>query len=128
MSGKGISAYTMDLSDGDYESFYFGQKGKKGKGKAKGVRSSGKGAGRSENPRGKDGQIMKCFGNNGRCNSTTHLKRDWPHETGNPGGAASTMTTASSIVYVDSYDSLSFFLSTIDRADPVDEPESVDSS
>lgn len=61
-------------------------KGKgKGRGKSKGVRSSGKGAGRRKNPRGKDGQITKCFGNNRTCGSEDHLKRDCPHETGPQG-------------------------------------------
>ena len=80
LTGKGITAWIAGLSDDEYEETLFGRGRGKGKGKRKGTRSSGKGAGRRMNPRGKDGKIMECLGNNGRCKSQYHLKRDCPYE------------------------------------------------
>ena len=85
LSGKGVSAFTTNLSDDEYEDMYFGRGKGKGRGKMRGIRSSGKGAGRKRNPRGKDGRTMKCFGrkpNGDQCQSETHLKRNCPFETG----------------------------------------------
>ena len=76
MTGKGIAAFTMKLNDEDYEELYFGKGKGKGKGKSKGIRSSGKGFGRKENPKGKDGRTMECY--TPGCGSTTHLARDCP--------------------------------------------------
>ena len=83
LSGKAISTFATDCTTEEYEEIFMGGKGRgKGRGHRAGKRSSGKGFGRKQNPRGKDGQIMKCLGNNGQCGSTTHLKRDCPHEKG----------------------------------------------
>ena len=71
--GKGrpnISAFLASLDDAEVEQVYKGMR--KGKGKGKGKRSSGKGKGRRQNPRGKDGQVLRCF----RCGSDTHLSRE----------------------------------------------------
>ena len=43
LSGKGISTFTTDLSDEEYEDIYFGKGKGRGKGKRKGSRSTGKG-------------------------------------------------------------------------------------
>ena len=83
LSGKGITAYVADLTDDAYDETFFGKgRGGKGRGKGKGKRSSGKGMGNGKNPRGRDGTIMKCYGNGGSCGSETHLKQNCPHETG----------------------------------------------
>ena len=106
-SGKGISAYTMSLSDEDYEEIYFGGRGKgKGKGKEKGTRSTGKGGGRKLTPRGRDGRIMKCYIPN--CGSETHLARNCPLKgrgKGQPSFTAIT-TTAHTNVYVDNVEDI----------------------
>eukprot|EP00973_Karenia_brevis_P049944 6934905-Karenia_brevis.AAC.1 len=83
LSGRAISTFALELSDLDDEAVFYGRGKGKGKGKRSGRRSSGKGSGREQNPRGRDGQVMKCLGNNGQCGSTTHQKRDCPHEPGN---------------------------------------------
>lgn len=51
------------------------------KGKGKGGRSSGKGFGRRQNPRGRDGEIMKCS----ICQSTKHLRARCPQRPGGDG-------------------------------------------
>jgi hypothetical protein len=53
-------------------------KGKPRKGKGKGKFSSGKGKGRRMNPKGPDGQIMKCR----KCGSIEHLQKDCPRNQG----------------------------------------------
>ena len=55
----------------------------KGKGKGGKSHSSGKGHGRRRNPRGKDGETMKCH----KCGSEEHLQRECPQNGG--GGAPS---------------------------------------
>ena len=78
-TGQSIISYLYTISDTDYAELFFSKRGK-GNGKN---RSSGKGFGRPEvNPRGRDGQSMKCPGQGGECLSTTHLGRDCPHEKG----------------------------------------------
>ena len=67
--GKGFM-YTRD----DMEAFLA-----KGGGKRPG--SSGKGKGRRKNPRGRDGNIMKCR----ICDSDEHFQRECPHNTGGKG-------------------------------------------
>ena len=55
----------------------------KGKGKGGRSHSSGKGFGRRKgNPRGRDGQPLKCHG----CGSTEHLMRQCPNNRGGKGG------------------------------------------
>jgi hypothetical protein len=65
--GKGKRAYPTDISA------YF-QNDDRFRGKGKGGKSTGKGFGRRENPRGRDGEIMKCS----TCGSTTHLRARCP--------------------------------------------------
>ena len=103
LSGKGISAYVAELSDEAYEETFFGKGKGKGRGKGKGKRSSGKGMGSRKNPVGRDGTVMKCFGNGGTCGSEFHLKRDCPHETGNASAAS---PSSPSTFYVGSHDQL----------------------
>ena len=112
--------YALNLSDEEFEEVFFGRGRGKGRGKAKGVRSSGKGTGRQLNPRGRDGRIMKCHGNNGQCQSETHLKRDCPHETGKGSGrgsGVSSFASASSVLtYTDDYNQF-LFMMTAHEAD-----------
>ena len=82
--GKHPGFYLTGLSDTEVDQVFFAPKGK---GKGKGKRSSGKGKGRRQNPRGPDGQIMKCR----KCNSIEHFQKDCPHNRGGPpGGSQST--------------------------------------
>ena len=74
MTGKGITNYVETLNDAEYEETFFGGKGS-GKGRP---RTSGKGKGGRTNPKGKDGQTMKCHG----CGSEFHLKRECPRNGG----------------------------------------------
>ena len=74
--GKHSGYYLATLTDQDLESIFF--KGSKGKGKGK--RSTGKGKGRRTNPKGPDGQIMKCR----KCGSTEHFQRECPQNQGAP--------------------------------------------
>ena len=55
--GKHPGFYLASLNDQELEEMFF--KGFR-KGKGKGKRSTGKGRGRRQNPKGPDGQIMKC--------------------------------------------------------------------
>jgi hypothetical protein len=73
--GKHPGYYLANLSEQEIESMFFA-KGRKGKGKGK--RSSGKGKGRRQNPKGPDGQIMKCR----KCGSTEHFQRECPRNSG----------------------------------------------
>ena len=66
--GKHAGHFLATMSDGEVAEF-FSKNGPKGRGKGKGKRSSGKGKGRRQNPRGHDGQIMKCR----TCRSTEHF-------------------------------------------------------
>ena len=69
--GKGrpnVSAFLASLYDSEVEQLFLGMR----KGKGKGKRSSGKGKGRRRNPKGRDGNVMRCF----RCGSDTHLSRE----------------------------------------------------
>ena len=74
--------YVADLTDDAYDETFFGKGRGKGRGKGKGKRSSGKRMGNGRNPRGRDGAIMKCYGNGGTCGSERHLKQNCPHKTG----------------------------------------------
>ena len=107
-SAKGISTYATNLSDYDYQETFYGKGKSKGRGKLKGVRSSGKGAGRRTNPRGKDGQIMKCLGSNRQCGSIEHLVRDCPHEAGRNAGAQASPRQNASTNYVETVEMLWF--------------------
>ena len=77
--GKRPGYFLSTLSDPEVEQLFFAH-GKGGKGKGNGKRSSGKGM----NPRGADGQIMKCR----KCGSIEHFQKDCPRE-GAPGGKGS---------------------------------------
>ena len=112
LSGKGISAYVAELSDEAYEETFFGKGKGKGRGKGKGKRSSGKGMGSRKNPVGRDGTVMKCFGNGGTCGSEFHLKRDCPHETGN---ASTASPTAPSTFYVGTFTELWMVTNNVDQ-------------
>ena len=76
LTGKGIGTYVATLNEDEYDDVFFGGKGRrKGKGGRKGKQTTGKGFGRQENPIGPDGQVMKCYGVDRPCGSTTHLQR-----------------------------------------------------
>ena len=83
---------------------------RKGKGKGVSRNSMGKGRGRKRNPIGKNGQIMKCLGNNGQCRSEFHLKRNCLHETGKgaPGGKGSTSVQFTDHTYVTEIENLHY--------------------
>jgi hypothetical protein len=72
--GKHPGFYLSTLTEPEIEGLFFA----KGKGKGKGKRSSGKGKGRRTNPKGPDGQIMKCR----KCGSTEHFQRECPRNQG----------------------------------------------
>ena len=77
--GKGRSrfGFLAEMDDVTYDNTFFG-----GKGNSKGRRrSSGFGRGRRKNPKGADGNIMKCHG----CGSEDHLKADCPQASGGGG-------------------------------------------
>eukprot|EP00434_Breviolum_minutum_P044271 symbB.v1.2.039526.t1/scaffold6626.1/size16615/2 len=66
--GKGkVQNAFFDISGTLLQSSYF-------KGKGKGGKSSGKGFGRRQNPKGRDGQILKCS----ICSSIYHLRKRCP--------------------------------------------------
>lgn len=66
--GKGkVQNAFFDISGALMQSSYF-------KGKGKGGKSSGKGFGRRQNPKGRDGQILKCS----ICSSIYHLRKRCP--------------------------------------------------
>ena len=60
---KGKGHHYVDIAAFFQQDVYYRNKGKGGK-------SSGKGFGRRQNPRGRDGEIMRCS----ICNSDTHLR------------------------------------------------------
>jgi hypothetical protein len=75
--GKHSGFYLSNLNDQEIEEMFFkGSKGSKGKGK----RSTGKGQGRRTNPKGPDGQIMKCR----KCGSAEHFQKECPQNQGAP--------------------------------------------
>ena len=76
--GKGSRSY-LNLGEALEQSSYF-------KGKGKGGRSSGKGFGRRINPKGRDGEVLKCS----VCNSIYHLRARCPQ-----GAQSSTPAAAS---------------------------------
>lgn len=66
--GKGkVKGSFFDITNALHESSYFRSKGKGGK-------SSGKGWGRKQNPKGRDGEILKCS----ICSSQYHLRARCP--------------------------------------------------
>ena len=76
--GKGKSRSYLNLSDVLQQSAYF-------KGKGKGGKSSGKGFGRRLNPRGRDGEPLKCS----TCGSAYHLRARCPRRNDASGPATS---------------------------------------
>eukprot|EP00973_Karenia_brevis_P033848 4670773-Karenia_brevis.AAC.1 len=83
LSGRATTIFALGLTDEDYEILFYGHGKGKGKGKKFGRLCSGQRSGPKQNPRGRDGQTMKCLGNNGQCSKTTHRRRECPHEPGN---------------------------------------------
>ena len=80
--GKLAGVFLQSLGDHDVDSMFFGG-GPKGRGKSQGKRSSGKGKGRRMNPRGADGQPMKCR----NCGSVEHFQKECPSKgSGSSGG------------------------------------------
>ena len=75
--GKHPGYFLSTLSESEIENMFF-MKGKPRKGKGKGKFSSGKGKGRKMNPKGPDGQIMKCR----KCGSVEHFQKDCPRNQG----------------------------------------------
>ena len=73
--GRHAGHFLSTMSDNEVEEVFF-KSGPKGRGKGK--RSSGKGRGRRQNPRGHDGQIMKCR----TCGSTEHFQKECPKHSG----------------------------------------------
>ena len=65
-----VSTFLAELGDDEVEYVFKGMR--KGKGKGKAHRSTGKGKGRKSNPKGRDGQTLRCF----RCGSEAHLSRE----------------------------------------------------
>ena len=74
--GKGSRSF-LNLSETLEQSAYF-------KGKGKGGRSSGKGFGRRMNPKGRDGEVLKCS----ICNSMYHLRARCPQQSAQQSSAA----------------------------------------
>ena len=78
--GKGWSRFSFlaEMPDGEYDEFFYG-----GKGTSKGKpRSFAKGKGRRTNPKGRDGQTMKCsqrLPDGSVCGSETHFRAQCPH-------------------------------------------------
>ena len=92
-------------TDAEFEGILFARRRKgKGKGISATLRATtGKGKGRKRNPISRNGQIMRCLGNNGQCRSEYHLKRDCPRELGKGGtkggkGSASVQVTDNTYV------------------------------
>ena len=90
LTGRGVTNFVSSLTNDEYAKLFFGEGGKgKGRGYAKGVRSSGKGMGRQKNPCGADGHTMRCTGKSGRfpsdrddiCQSEYHLSAECPKST-----------------------------------------------
>ena len=86
--GKGWSRYTFlaDMPDQEYDDVFYG-----GKGSSKGKRRSfAKGKGRRTNPRGRDGEVMKCsqrLPSGAICGSETHFRAQCPHNTDSKGSS-----------------------------------------
>ena len=109
LSGKGVGMFTLSMSDEEYDDVYFGGKGKgNGRGNSRRIRSTGKGGGRKTNPKGRDGNIMKCY--TPGCNSIHHLRRNCPmgQGRGQPShrGPPPPTTTTTAISYVDRFEDL----------------------
>ena len=83
--GKGKNRSYVNLGDLLQQSSYF-------KGKGKGGQSSGKGFGRKQNPKGRDGEIMKCS----TCGSMYHLRARCPRRPTEGATASSSGLPASS--------------------------------
>ena len=77
--GKHSGFFLANMTDSEVTETFF-QKGFKGRGKGKGKRSSGKGFGRRQNPKGKNGEILNCR----KCGSTEHFIKDCPQANGTP--------------------------------------------
>ena len=88
--GKGWSRFSFlaQMPEQEYDEVFYG-----GKGASKGKRRSfGKGKGRKGNPRGRDGEIMKCsqkLPNGTVCGSESHFRAQCPHNTEKGGGKGS---------------------------------------
>ena len=130
LTGKGVSSFLQERTDQEFEDILFGKGGGKGRGFRSGIRSTGKGFGRKTNPRGQDGQIMQSSGNNGQCNSLTHLRRDCPHETGGTGGSQGKGHTAArsvnTIFYTDTPALLYIMASEVAHQDGFSDTEPLD--
>ena len=76
--GKGRTSTTLfaELSEPEIEEVFY-----KGRGKGKGKQSSGKGFGRQRNPKGRDGQTLKCH----ECESEEHLVAQCPRRNNRQG-------------------------------------------
>jgi hypothetical protein len=111
--GKHPGYYLTNLKDQEIENMFFGKGHRKGKGK----RSSGKGKGRRQNPKGSDGQIMKCR----VCGSIEHFQRECPRNkgggaprpnappAGNPGNAHFFMNPRPTVDDLDRVDGVTIF-------------------
>ena len=71
---RGVTAYLATAPIEEIEEILYAHGKGKGKGKSKGKRTSGLGFGRKTNPKGKDGNIMKCH----ECDSEDHLVAQCP--------------------------------------------------
>ena len=65
---------------------------------------------------------MKCYGKGGICNSTTHLKKNCPYETGK-GKGKDTNPPEATLVYVDNYETL--FMINANESDDADQDAGV---
>ena len=90
--GKGRFSFLAEMTDRDVEDIFYGgkgkNKGKNGKGKR---RSSGKGFGRTTNPRGRDGTVMTCS----ICGSEAHFRAQCPSAQNSPATAGLAVDQAS---------------------------------
>ena len=85
--------WVNELNDEDYDSIFFG-----GKGKSKGrPRISNKGKGRRKNPRGRDGEVMRCH----NCGADDHFAAQCPNKGKGKGGASDSSRGPMSVAYVD---------------------------
>ena len=76
-NGKSRFSFLSTMGDEEYDSIFFG-----GKGKSKGKRrSTGKAGGRSKNPIGSDGNVMLC----GVCGADDHFRAQCPRGQGSQG-------------------------------------------
>ena len=72
--GKGRYHFLQELDEHTLDQLFGGKGKSRGKGK-----SSAKGFGRKQNPRGRDGQVLRCdvpLANGQPCNSESHLRAD----------------------------------------------------